>query len=297
MSAYKALLFDSGVGGLSILQALQEHCPALSMYYLADNAAYPYGTKNDSQLQQRIVQVCQKAVEHCQPDILIIACNTASTLALDSLRSVLTIPVVGVVPAIKVAAEHARQAQHQGHRAEVGLLATQATVNRRYIDDLCDNFAHDIKVNRFGSHQLVELAERFVQGQVIQPELFNHLQPWIEQNADMRYIVLGCTHFPLLRPELERNWPHISWIDSGEAIARRVMALLGNTPDHSSQFEAPAQGVSVLLTDHSLPQSVTAFLDRQKCAYQVDCAPFTSSHHQALQHSSAVINTDAFIKN
>lgn len=287
MSAYKALIFDSGVGGASIMQALRQACPSISISYLVDNAEYPYGTKSDDHLQQRIVQVCQAVVKQQQPDILIIACNTASTLALDSLRSILHLPVVGVVPAIKVAAEKAREKNTQGQPAEIGLLATQATVNRHYIDELCHDFAKELQVNRFGSHQLVDLAERFVQGQDIHQELINHLKPWIDQLENMHFVVLGCTHFPLLRPMLESIWPTIEWIDSGEAIARRVKALLSITTEPQSLSKMTALTVSppirVILTNEIATENVTAYIQAQNLDFEIHVHAFSDNKEPEIQ--------------
>ena len=214
------LIFDSGVGGLSVLQEIRQRLPGLELHYLMDNAFFPYGIKPDDVLIKRILDVCSLAVRELNPDLLVVACNTASTLALHHLRTALPIPVVGVVPAIKVAAG----LTSSGH---IGLLATPATVNRPYTDQLIDDFAGHCQVHRFGSANLVQWAEDFLQTGTITPALKNHLAPWIEENPAMQHVVLGCTHFPLLRAELEEYWPHISWIDSGSAIARRVESLLG----------------------------------------------------------------------
>ena len=143
------LIFDSGVGGLSILTEIRQRCAGLNLHYLMDNHAFPYGTKADNYLIRRILDVCQSAVAELQPDILVIACNTASTLALAELRKQLSIPVVGVVPAIKVAAELAPN----GH---IGLLATPATVHRTYTDQLIQDFAQGCEVQHMGSSALVQ---------------------------------------------------------------------------------------------------------------------------------------------
>lgn len=214
------LIFDSGVGGLSVLQEIRQRLPGAELHYLMDNAFFPYGIKPDDVLIQRIVNVCSQAVSELNPDMLVVACNTASTLALHHLRTVLPIPVVGTVPAIKVAAGQTSS----GH---IGLLATPATVNRPYTDQLIDDFAGHCQVHRFGSANLVQWAEDFLQTGTITPALKSHLAPWIDANPAMEHVVLGCTHFPLLRAELEEYWPHIRWIDSGSAIARRVESLLG----------------------------------------------------------------------
>ncbi|WP_320820232.1 glutamate racemase [Thalassolituus sp.] len=221
---HTVLIFDSGVGGLSILQEVRQLLPNLKLSYLMDNAAFPYGIQPDDILLRRIVNVCRSAVEVLQPDLLIIACNTASTIALPALREQLAIPVVGVVPAIKLAANSA----HGGH---IGLLATPATINRTYTDDLITQFASGCTVHRFGSSELVLLAEEFMLGHDVDRAVIDHIGKWIDSTPTMTHIVLGCTHFPLLTPLLQTQWPKIQWTDSGTAIARRVKQLLPVTAD------------------------------------------------------------------
>ncbi|WP_246624770.1 glutamate racemase [Oceanobacter mangrovi] len=218
------LIFDSGVGGLSIAKEIRSRLPKAELHYLMDSAYFPYGIRDDAVLQQRIVQLCQLACEQLPVKLLVVACNTASTLALTALRAVLPIPVVGVVPAIKPAALHSKS----GH---IGLLATPATVSRSYTNGLIDNFAAHCQVSRLGTTALVELAEQWLS----QPEpdessfrqqLEQQLSPWLATQPQLDTVVLGCTHFPVLRPLLEKLWPGIHWIDSGAAIARRVEHLL-----------------------------------------------------------------------
>lgn len=212
------LVFDSGAGGLSVAAEIRQHLPGLTMYYQMDDAAFPYGIKEDAWLEQRIVKVCTEAVERLKPTMLVVACNTASTLALRSLREQLSIPVVGVVPAIKTAAS-------LSSTGRIGLLATPATITRPYIDSLIRDFAPHCSVSRFGSSQLVEWAEELILNGNYSGNLESHLGTWLKQSSPS-HVVLGCTHFPLLRPWLETLWPEIAWVDSGSAIARRVTSLL-----------------------------------------------------------------------
>ena len=213
------LVFDSGVGGLSVLQHIRQQMPGVPLHYLMDSAAFPYGTKDDELLIQRVVDVCMAGIRELQPAMLVIACNTASTLALPSLRRLLDIPVVGVVPAIKTAASLCEDGC-------IGLLATPATVHRPYTDDLIRDFAGHCQVSRFGSAELVEWAEDYLETAAQPAGLYDHLQPWFARQPAMSHVVLGCTHFPLLKPLLQQAWPAITWVDSGEAIARRVATLL-----------------------------------------------------------------------
>ncbi|MFN3712533.1 MAG: glutamate racemase [Alcanivoracaceae bacterium] len=220
MTDSPVLVFDSGVGGLSVAAEIRRRLPGLPLHYLMDSEGFPYGTKDDATLIERVVRVCTEAVAEQQPQLLVVACNTASTLALPALRAALTIPVVGVVPALKVAAA-------ASSTGRIGLLATPATVNRSYTDNLIRDFASGCQVRRLGSGELVQWAEDWVAVGREPAGLFDHLDQWLTQPDPLSHVVLGCTHFPLLRPLLERLWPSVSWVDSGEAIARRVEQLLG----------------------------------------------------------------------
>ncbi|MFD2229182.1 glutamate racemase [Alkalimarinus sediminis] len=216
------LVFDSGVGGLSICQSILSHCLGVRIIYVADNASFPYGTKSEDYLRHRIATVLRVQCEQYQPDILVIACNTASTLVLSDLRGMLNIPVVGVVPAIKPAAESTQT-------GAIGLLATSATVQRHYTDQLVADFAAHCDVIRVGSSRLVEMAEQYLRGgEVNNSELTDILAAFFcpTLNRPVDKIVLGCTHFPLLRSQLERCTPQpIVWIDSGNAIAKRIKGV------------------------------------------------------------------------
>lgn len=238
------LIIDSGVGGLSVLEKIHQVCPDRSLHYVMDDGFFPYGLKDDQQLLERLKLVCAKAIETLSPKLVVIACNTASTLALDELRACFDVPFVGVVPAIKVAAQ-------QSTTGQIGLLATPATVKRPYIDDLIKNFASHCNVRRFGSDKLVLWAEQYLQGR--QPDgLHTHLNDWLTNPVELSHVVLGCTHFPLLRPLFEQLWPHINWIDSGDAIARRVSSL-------TSEFKTETNPYSQLFwTSHREDQSSAA---------------------------------------
>ncbi|MEA3250026.1 MAG: glutamate racemase [Pseudomonadota bacterium] len=214
------LIFDSGVGGLSVTAALRARLPTATLAYVCDNAMLPYGTKADAWLVSRIVATCTSAVRASGAAGLVVACNTASTLALRELRARLTIPVVGTVPAIKPATRLSAS-------RVIGLLATSATVNRAYTQTLIEDFAADCRIVRVAADGLVDEAERQLAG--LAPDdgvLEAALAPlWTQPTLDT--VVLGCTHFPLLRQRLETSAPRtINWVDSGEAIARRVVGVL-----------------------------------------------------------------------
>jgi len=213
----RILMFDSGVGGLSILQEIQHKLPVVQVRYLMDNQLFPYGIQPDEVLVERIVNLCRAHSEGC--NLIVMACNTASTIVLPALREALDIPVVGVVPAIKTAAQHSQSNC-------IGLLATPATVDRFYIDRLIADHAKDTEVIRLGSSELVRLAEdSFLNGQTDMEQLGQILAP-LKAHKTMDQLVLGCTHFPLLRDQIAQLLPNVTLTDSGEAIARRSEYLL-----------------------------------------------------------------------
>lgn len=213
----KVLIFDSGVGGISVYQEIQKLLPQLDYLYIFDNEAYPYGELEHETLIKRVRCLVTKLVAEYQIDLVVIACNTASTIVLPTLRQSLSIPVVGVVPAIKPASNLASKA--------VGLIATPATVTRQYTKELIRDFAQSKTVEMLGSTRLVDIAEEKLRGM---PVSLSELQKILSSLADnIDVAVLGCTHFPLIRDEIQAALgEHVILIDSGEAIARRVQDLL-----------------------------------------------------------------------
>lgn len=197
--------------------------PTVSIAFVSDNAAFPYGTKEDDWLLDRVRLIATQIEQQLNPDIFIVACNTASTVALPALRSCLNIPVVGVVPAIKPAA----QLSLSKHLA---LVATPATVRRVYTDNLIEEFAHDCQVTRIGTSELVEIAEQKLRGEAVDTKQVETILYPIIENKDIDTVVLACTHFPLLINEigdvLKANTRKVEIIDSSLAIAERVKALL-----------------------------------------------------------------------
>jgi glutamate racemase len=218
------LVFDSGVGGLSVLAAIRALMPGLPIVYAADNAGFPYGTKTELEVATRTCAMLGRLSERLRPRLIVIACNTASTIALGHARAVLDVPIVGTVPAIKLAAEQSRT-------RVIGVLGTNATVRQPYVDGLSAEFARDCLVLRHGSARLVELAEAQLAGDAvtaadIAPELAGLTgQPGGDR---MDRVVLACTHFPLLLPQLvAAATASISFVDGAAGIARRVAYLLG----------------------------------------------------------------------
>ena len=213
------LFFDSGVGGLSVLGPTRTLLPQAPIVYAADNAGYPYGTKTEEELAARVPALLGRLVERFSPRLAVIACNTASTIALDHVRAALDIPVVGTVPAIKPAAEISRS-------RVIGVLGTEATVRQPYVDDLTLRFASDCKVVRHGSAELVNLAEAKLRGEPMAPAAIGAaIAPLLQSAPGIDVMVLACTHFPLLTQELTEAAPGVTLVDGGAGIARRIAFL------------------------------------------------------------------------
>ncbi|WP_434357462.1 glutamate racemase [Parasalinivibrio latis] len=212
------LIFDSGVGGLSIYREIRASFSGLEYIYAFDNGAFPYGELPQETLISRTCGIVGELCRKHHVDLVVIACNTASTIVLPSLRNQLTVPVVGVVPAIKPAAAYSK-------KKSIGLLATPATVSRSYTQQLIDAFAWDCDVIKVGSTRLVQIGEEKLRGKKVNHEEIGQiLSPFV---GKVDALVLGCTHFPLLRKELSRVMGEgVALVDSGEAIARRVGSLL-----------------------------------------------------------------------
>lgn len=220
------LFFDSGVGGLSVLGPTRALLPDAPIVYAADSAAYPYGRRTEAELAARVPALLGRLVERFHPRLAVIACNTASTIALDHVRAALDIPVVGTVPAIKPAAEMSKS-------RVIGVLGTEATVRQPYVDNLARQFAADCIVIRHGSAELVELAEAKLAGEPVPIEAVHAaIAPMIEQprGKDMDVMVLACTHFPLLGEEIAVAFPDIAQVDGGPGIARRIAYLTQEQP-------------------------------------------------------------------
>jgi len=214
------LFFDSGVGGLSVLAETQKLLPTAPIVYAADSAGYPYGTKSEAEIAARVPALLGRLVERYRPRLVVIACNTASTIALAHVRSALDLPVVGTVPAIKPAAALSKT------RA-IGVLGTEATIRQPYVDRLAAEFASDCLVIRHGSAELVDLAEAKLRGEPTDPAAYARVldglagQPGGE---DIDTVVLACTHFRLVEPELTAARP-LAYVDGAEGIARRIAFL------------------------------------------------------------------------
>jgi glutamate racemase len=213
------LIFDSGVGGLSVVEAIRKTMPYCQLTYASDNAQFPYGTKTALELVARVERVLKSLQKKVAADIIVIACNSASTVVLPKIRSHFLQPIIGVVPAVKPAAEITAN-------NTIGLLATPGTVDRSYTNQLIIDFASHCHIISVGSSELVLLAEKKLRGQAISLALLTEItEPFRSQKNQCLpdTVVLACTHFPLLKNELMSVLPAIThWIDSGDAIARRI---------------------------------------------------------------------------
>jgi len=220
------LFFDSGVGGLSVLGPTRALLPQAPIVYAADSAAFPYGTRSEAEIAARVPALLGRLVERFRPRLAVIACNTASTIALDFVRAALDIPVVGTVPAIKPAATLSVS-------RVIGVLGTEATVRQPYVDDLARRFAADCTIIRHGAPNLVELAEAKLGGERASVDAVRAaLAPMIEapRGSEIDMVVLACTHFPLLAEEIAAAWPGVTLVDGGAGIARRIAFLTAGQP-------------------------------------------------------------------
>ncbi|WP_176591084.1 glutamate racemase [Sphingobium sp. EM0848] len=232
------LFFDSGVGGLSILGPARAILPNAPIVYAADSAGFPYGTKSETEIAARVPALLGRLVERYRPRLAVIACNTASTIALSAVRAALDIPVVGTVPAIKPAALLSQS-------RVFGVLGTDATVRQPYVDRLAAEFGSDCIVLRHGSAALVQLAEAKLRGQSLDPAIARDALAGLfdQPGGDrMDVVALACTHFPLVEEELAVASPRpLRFVHGGEGIARRI-AYLTHGQDWPS---APPPGTAV----------------------------------------------------
>ncbi|EOC1095498.1 glutamate racemase [Cronobacter malonaticus] len=224
------LVFDSGVGGLSVYDEIRQLLPDLHYIYAFDNVAFPYGEKSEAFIVERVVEIVTAVQSRYPLALAVIACNSASTVSLPALREKFAFPVVGVVPAIKPAARLTAN-------GVVGLLATRGTVKRPYTHELIARFANECQIEMLGSAELVEIAEAKLHGEPVSLEALRRvLRPWLRMPEPPDTVVLGCTHFPLLADELLQVLPEgTRLVDSGAAIARRTAWLLEHeAPDACS---------------------------------------------------------------
>jgi len=217
------LVFDSGVGGLTVFREIKAALPAAAYVYVADDAGFPYGDKPEHVLIARILDVVGAAIAEHKPDLVVIACNTASTMALAHLRAKFSVPFVGTVPAIKPACA-------ESHSKRIAVLGTKATVRLEYTHGLIREFASGCDVALVGSSHLATYAEAELAGTPVADDaLKTEIAPCFVDTQDRRTdtVVLACTHYPLLTDRFKNiaPWP-VTWLDPAPAIARRVSDLL-----------------------------------------------------------------------
>ena len=239
------LVFDSGLGGLTVFREICAVRRDARFVYAADDEAFPYGHLSEADLSTRVTGVMSSLIESHRPDIVVVACNTASTLVLAELRARFTVPFVGTVPAIKPACAAS------GSKL-VSVLGTEATVSREYTKALIRDFSQGCAITLVGAGQLAILAEGYLRGETVPDDSIRaEIAPCFIEKDGQRTdtIVLACTHYPLLLERLRAlsPWP-VAWLDPAPAIARRITDLIGVRPAGS-----PDGGASFLFTSGRQP--------------------------------------------
>ena len=255
------LVFDSGLGGLTVLREIVRARPDAHYVYVADDAFFPYGHHSEEEIIARVVPLVGELIDTHAPDLVVIACNTISTLVMSHLRGAYTVPFVGTVPAIKPACASSKTKR-------VSVLGTKGTVKREYTKRLIEDFSQGCEVTLVGSAELASLAESALSGvEVDDADIAAELQPcFVESNAARTdTVVLACTHYPLLLDRLTRlaPWP-VDWIDPAPAIARRVSDLLGPPGD-----ESDTAGAAMIFTSgqpRTLSRALVPFFGGRKPA-------------------------------
>jgi glutamate racemase len=253
------LVFDSGLGGLTVHAEIEKALPGAHYIYVADDAAFPYGRLTPEVCTARVVAVIGHMIAHFNPDIAVIACNTASTVALPALRAAFAIPFVGTVPAVKPAAALSQSRM-------ISILGTPGTVSREYTHDLIIQHAADCRVSLVGAPNLAHLAEAHLRGEVVSDaDVLAEISPCFKEKdgACTDAVALACTHYPLLLDIYRRVAPwDVTWVDPAPAIARRVVDLLGKELNHL--VRGPIQRIQnssqdtdnkSLFTSNCIPQS------------------------------------------
>ncbi|MGB7404809.1 MAG: glutamate racemase [Pacificimonas sp.] len=248
MTTGPILIFDSGVGGLSVAAPIMAALPTAPIVYAADNAGFPYGSKSEAEIAARVPALLGRLVERYRPAIAVIACNTASTIALSHVRAALDLPVVGTVPAIKPAAERTKT-------GVIGVLGTPATVRQHYVDDLEAQFAAGCTVLRHGTADLATAAEAVLRGEEPPSDVFAAAMRGLLDQPEgerMDHVVLACTHFPLVEAQLaEAAGRDLKFLHGGDGIARQTVKRLGkpswpDAPRHRFVLTEDTEGAASL---------------------------------------------------
>jgi glutamate racemase len=231
-------VIDSGIGGLGVVAEIRKLLPEADIVYVADNGGFPYGNLPDAVVVERCARIVGSLERLMAPSAVVVACNTATTVALAPLRERFPVPFIGCVPAIKWAARVSRT-------KTFGLLATPATVRREYLRELIEQFAQGCTVLTHGSQRLAPLAERRFRGLSVDLDLLREEVAVLTEapgGETLDTIVLGCTHYSFVLPELEAvSDRDITWLDPAPAVARRVQAFLSALPpDQPRSLQLPA---------------------------------------------------------
>ena len=249
MARESILVFDSGLGGLTVYREIAAVRPQADFLYVADDAAFPYGALDEAALIARVVALLGGLIETHRPSLVVIACNTASTIVLPELRKTFALPFVGTVPAIKPACT-------ASVTRRVSVLGTEATVAREYTRALIRDYAQDCRVTLVGSKLLATYAEAELAGAPVgDAALGDEIVPcFVDDGQRTDTIVLACTHYPLLIERLYRLAPwSVNFLDPAPAIARRVADLLG------SPVAAPRGTSRAIFTSGRPPATVLAW--------------------------------------
>jgi len=241
------LVFDSGLGGNTVLREIVRLRPGAHYVYVADDAYFPYGLHSEAEIIARVVPLMGELIKAHRPDIAVIACNTASTLVMNHLRKTYNMPFVGTVPAIKPACASSKTKL-------VSVLGTKGTVQREYTKKLIADFAQGCEVTLIGAENLAAVAEAAMKGEDVDDNaIAAEIAPCFVDESKSKVgrtdtVVLACTHFPLLMERMKAlaPWP-VDWIDPAPAIARRVSDLLG------AQAMAEPQAAQIFFTSGQAP--------------------------------------------
>jgi glutamate racemase len=258
MTAPTILIFDSGLGGLTVFREVAAARPDARFVYAADDAAFPYGSRSEAELIDRVDRVMGDLIVAYEPTVVVIACNTASTLVLADLRRRFSLPFVGTVPAIKPACKASVS-------KKVSVLGTEATVAREYTKALIRDFGEGCEVTLVGARRLAVLAEAHLRGEPVETgEIAAEIAPCFVNGGATRTdtVVLACTHYPLLRERLAEAapWP-VTFVDPAPAIARRVVDLIGPADGpalregariHFTSGKAPSPALAAALASYGL---------------------------------------------
>ena len=226
-STPRLLFIDSGLGGLSYLECVRKERPDWDYHYLADTAYFPYGGRDSLTLISRLCDVTRAVSERYTPDLMVVACNTASVTALDALRKEFDFPIVGVVPAVKPAT---------AYDGAIAVIATEQTANGNYLKSLIDQFAPCQDVETVAAPDLVDFVEnRLFEAE--EEEILDILKPYTDQviRKEWTALVLGCTHYIFLKPWLRKMLPDsVALVDSTDGVTRRILDLLKHIPAENS---------------------------------------------------------------